>query len=279
MADLVEDREAVVEEVVEDVVEQVARPLREELLAELVVLLAAREEARHRQQLDRRQRDEVAVADEEVELGRVQPLDRLVVDREVEDAEQVVRVLVHLRPLPPREHVLEVEWVPAEAFGEQRRLLERRRVEVDPGQAVGVELCRRGSGRAWTSPACERGRVRLMRGRLGTGTEGIVDSHLEFAMVPGKPGIPTGCFRSEIARVEPARTMIRAELSRLVRWSERHERLVARVLIAMILTIVVDLAAAVLIWLFERHAKGTEVRTYGQAVFFTSVQVLVFRRR
>lgn len=68
--------------------------------------------------------------------------------------------------------------------------------------------------------------------------------------------------------------MIRAELSRLVTWSERHERLVARVLIAMILTIVVDLGAAVLIWLFERHAKGTEVRTYGQAVFFTSVQVL-----
>jgi len=29
-----------------------------------------------------------------------------------------------------------------------------------------------------------------------------------------------------------------------------------------------------LIWQFERHAKGTEVRTYGQAVFFTSVQVL-----
>ena len=140
VADLVEDREAVVEEVVEDVVEQVARPLREQLLAELVVLLAAREEASHRQQLDGRQRDEVAVADEQVELGCVQPLDRLVVDREVEDAEQVVRVLVDLRPLPAREHVLEVERVPAEALGEQRRLLERRRVEVDPGQVVSVEL-------------------------------------------------------------------------------------------------------------------------------------------
>ena len=29
-----------------------------------------------------------------------------------------------------------------------------------------------------------------------------------------------------------------------------------------------------LIWQFERHAKGTEVRTYGQAVFFSTVQVL-----
>ena len=52
--DLVEDREAVVEEVVEDVVEQVARALREELLAQLLVLVAAAEEPRHRQQLDGR---------------------------------------------------------------------------------------------------------------------------------------------------------------------------------------------------------------------------------
>ena len=62
--DLVEDREAVVEKVVEDVVEQVARPLREELLAELLVLLAASEKPRHRQQLHVRQRDEVVVTDQ-----------------------------------------------------------------------------------------------------------------------------------------------------------------------------------------------------------------------
>lgn len=68
--------------------------------------------------------------------------------------------------------------------------------------------------------------------------------------------------------------MIREEIGRLTTWSERHERLLARVLLALVLTLVVDLGAAVLIWLFERHAKGTEVRTYGQAVFFTSVQVL-----
>ena len=59
VADLVEDREAVVEEVVEHLVEQTARALREELLAERVVLLAAAEEPRDRQQLDRRQRDQV----------------------------------------------------------------------------------------------------------------------------------------------------------------------------------------------------------------------------
>ena len=44
--DLVEDREAVVEEVVEHLVEQPPGALREELLAERLVLLAAREEPR-----------------------------------------------------------------------------------------------------------------------------------------------------------------------------------------------------------------------------------------
>src|SRR4051794_18781441 len=138
--DLVEDREAVVEEVVEDVVEQVPRPLREELVAKLLVLLTAAEEPRYRQELDVRQRDEVVGPDEEVELGRVQPLDVLVVDREVEDAEEVVRVVVDLRALAAREDVLEVEGMPAIALGEGRGLLQRGGVEVDPGEAVVVEL-------------------------------------------------------------------------------------------------------------------------------------------
>ena len=76
------------------------------------------------QQLDGRQRDEVVGADEDVELGGVQALDRPVVDREVEDAEQValVGVVVDLRPLALREHVLDVERMPAEALGELLRL-------------------------------------------------------------------------------------------------------------------------------------------------------------
>ena len=65
VADLVEDREEVVEEVVEHVVQQIARALREEVLAQRLVVLAALEEPRPGQQLDVRQRDEVAVAEEE----------------------------------------------------------------------------------------------------------------------------------------------------------------------------------------------------------------------
>ena len=81
------------------------------------------------------------MADEDVELGGVQALDGLVVDREVQDAEEVLGVLVDLRPLALREDVLEVERVPAEALGEGGRFLLAGIVEVNPGQAVRAELC------------------------------------------------------------------------------------------------------------------------------------------
>ena len=76
----------------------------------------------------RRERDEVVGADEDVELGGVQALDRPVVDREVEDGEEValVGVVVDLRPLALRHDVLDVERMPAEALGELLRALERR---------------------------------------------------------------------------------------------------------------------------------------------------------
>ena len=86
------------------------------------------------------ERDEEVLAEEDVELGRVQPLDRLVVDREVEDDEEVLRVLVDLRPLPLREDVLDVELVEAEALGEIRGLERPRLVDVDPGEPVSGEL-------------------------------------------------------------------------------------------------------------------------------------------
>ena len=65
-----------------------------------------------------RDRDEVVRADEDVELGSVQPLDRLVVDGEVEDDEEiaVLLVVVDLRALTLRDDVLDVERMPAEAL-------------------------------------------------------------------------------------------------------------------------------------------------------------------
>lgn len=68
--------------------------------------------------------------------------------------------------------------------------------------------------------------------------------------------------------------MIREELGRIWRWEERHRRLVARLLVALSVTLVVDLVGAVLVWLTERHAHGTDIHGFGDALFFTTVQLL-----
>jgi hypothetical protein len=68
--------------------------------------------------------------------------------------------------------------------------------------------------------------------------------------------------------------MIREELSRLTTWEERHRRVFARLLLVLVCTLAIDAAGSVLIYFLERHAKGTEIKTLGDAVFFTTVQLL-----
>lgn len=68
--------------------------------------------------------------------------------------------------------------------------------------------------------------------------------------------------------------MIREELGRLLHWEERHRRLAARVLLAIALTAVVDAVGSVLTWAFERGVPKTDVHGFGDAVFFTTVQLL-----
>jgi voltage-gated potassium channel len=68
--------------------------------------------------------------------------------------------------------------------------------------------------------------------------------------------------------------MIRAELRRLCTWEERHRRLAARLLVALGLTLVVLVAGSVLVWVSESGRKGGEIHGFGDAVFFTAVQLL-----
>jgi hypothetical protein len=68
--------------------------------------------------------------------------------------------------------------------------------------------------------------------------------------------------------------VIGEELRALWAWEERHRRLVARLIVAGALTLMVDLVSTFLIWIFERHAAGTEIHTFGDALFFTTVQLL-----
>ncbi|MGH2936153.1 MAG: hypothetical protein ACRDL2_16805 [Gaiellaceae bacterium] len=68
--------------------------------------------------------------------------------------------------------------------------------------------------------------------------------------------------------------MIFEELRRLATWSERHRRLLARVLIAVGLSVVVDVVGAVLAWQFESGVKGSDIHGIGDAFFFVTVQLL-----
>ncbi|HEY2354622.1 MAG TPA: hypothetical protein VGH79_06985 [Gaiellaceae bacterium] len=61
--------------------------------------------------------------------------------------------------------------------------------------------------------------------------------------------------------------MVWEEISRLVTWSERHRRLFSRIVIAIVLSLVVDVIGAVLMWQSEIHG-------FGNALFFATAQIL-----
>jgi hypothetical protein len=68
--------------------------------------------------------------------------------------------------------------------------------------------------------------------------------------------------------------MIREELRRLSTWGERHRRLLARVMIALALSLVVDALGAGLVWYFEHGVKSGDIHDFGDAAFFSTVQLL-----
>jgi hypothetical protein len=61
--------------------------------------------------------------------------------------------------------------------------------------------------------------------------------------------------------------MVWEELRRLGTWSERHRRLVARVVIAIGLSLVIDFVGALLMWHVEIHG-------FANALFFATAQIL-----
>jgi hypothetical protein len=68
--------------------------------------------------------------------------------------------------------------------------------------------------------------------------------------------------------------LIREEVSRLFAVEERHRRLLARLLLALGLSLVVLTVGTVLIWVFESGHKGGDIHGFGDAAFFTTVQLL-----
>jgi hypothetical protein len=66
--------------------------------------------------------------------------------------------------------------------------------------------------------------------------------------------------------------VIGEEVHRLGRWEERHRRLFARLLLALLLTAAVDAIGAVVMFALE-NGKG-DIHGFGDAAFFSSVQLL-----
>jgi hypothetical protein len=68
--------------------------------------------------------------------------------------------------------------------------------------------------------------------------------------------------------------MYREEISRVFSWEGHHRRLLTRLAVVLSLTALVDLCGTVIVYFAERHAAGTEITSFGDALFFTTVQLL-----
>ena len=60
----------------------------------------------------------------------------------------------------------------------------------------------------------------------------------------------------------------------MITWSERHRRLLARVIIAFCLSAVVDAVCATLMWSYESGLKGSSIHGFGDALFFSTAQIV-----
>lgn len=68
--------------------------------------------------------------------------------------------------------------------------------------------------------------------------------------------------------------MLGEEFRRLITWSERHRRLLARLIIAFCLSVVADVVGATLMWSNESGLKGSSIHGFGDALFFSTAQIV-----
>lgn len=62
--------------------------------------------------------------------------------------------------------------------------------------------------------------------------------------------------------------------SKAERFERRHKRLLTRLGLVIAASALLDVVGAVSIYFLERHADGTEVTSFGDALFFTTTQLL-----
>ena len=57
-------------------------------------------------------------------------------------------------------------------------------------------------------------------------------------------------------------------------WEDRHRILVGRLLLVLTATFVIDVVGTVLEYFLERGVQGGDIHSFGDAFFFTTVQLL-----
>jgi hypothetical protein len=57
-------------------------------------------------------------------------------------------------------------------------------------------------------------------------------------------------------------------------WEDRHRRLMQRLAIVLVLTALVDVAGTIAEYAFERGVAHGDIHSFGDALFFTTVQLL-----
>ncbi len=68
--------------------------------------------------------------------------------------------------------------------------------------------------------------------------------------------------------------MLGEEIGRLLAWEDHHRRLLARLGLAIAMTLVIDAIGSVLVWTFESGLAHGDIHGFGDSVFFTTVQIL-----
>ena len=68
--------------------------------------------------------------------------------------------------------------------------------------------------------------------------------------------------------------MVREELRLIASWGDRHRLLIARLSVVAVATLAIDAIGTVLVFYAERGAPDSEITSLGDALFFTTTQLL-----
>ncbi|HEV8461357.1 MAG TPA: hypothetical protein VGQ38_11675 [Gaiellaceae bacterium] len=60
----------------------------------------------------------------------------------------------------------------------------------------------------------------------------------------------------------------------LLEWNHQRRWIAGWMLLVLMLSLLVDAAGTVAIWLLERHAPGTDIHSFGDALYSTTIQLV-----